>query len=78
MSKVNVMHPSEIWEWYREGSRQLDNGKGFVFFYDYSKIKKDNEEMKSCIELLVHTLYNANLTMDDNFLYADLIKKLTR
>ena len=37
MSKVNVMHPSEIWEWYREGHRQLDNGKGLYLFMTIAK-----------------------------------------
>lgn len=35
--KIEVWHPSCIWEWYRDGKRHHDNGKGFVSFPDYQK-----------------------------------------
>lgn len=52
MATPKVWHPSDVWEWYRKGDRHHDNGKGFITYPDYEKLKKKIDKLNAAIEII--------------------------
>lgn len=57
-----LLHPSDIWEWYRDGKRHPDGGKGFVSYPDYAKLQA---KLKIATDALAFYAQNKNKDISD-------------